>query len=151
MDRPQALEAKIRRLQKMAIHGRRALSALGQPDRTSIEAEALTELERELAAQQGLVAECQRLDSELPQTAEQWQGWLDHLPAERRSAARLSLGRLEAALREAVRIEAEVQDRLGQLRDEIRPRLERIQAGHRILRAYAGARLNIPRLLDREG
>jgi ABC-type transporter Mla subunit MlaD len=151
VDHPETLEAKIRRLQQLAIHGRRALTALGEPDRTSLETEALTGLERELAAQEELVAECRRLDSNLPQTRQQWQDWLDNLPDKSRSAARLALGRLEAALREASRVEAEVQDRLGRMRDELRPRLERIQAGHRVLKAYAGARLNFPRLLDREG
>jgi hypothetical protein len=50
VDHPETLEAKIRRLQQLAIHGRRALTALGEPDRTSLETEALTGLERELAA-----------------------------------------------------------------------------------------------------
>jgi hypothetical protein len=144
-----ALTAKTRRLKQMVIHGRRALSALGEA--ASIEPEALLDLERELAAQNDLVAECRRLDADLPRTRDQWQDWLDRLPADRRPAALEALGQLEAALGEASRVEADLSDRLGRLRDETRPRLERVQAGHRLLKAYAGARPNFPRLLDREG
>jgi hypothetical protein len=151
VDRRDAVLAKTEFLQRMTVHGRRALTVLSELDQADPEPEVLTRLAGELDAQADLLDECRRLDGLLPAGADQWADWLAIQPAESRRPAQEALDALTRMTDEAARVEAEVGQRLGRLRDEVSGKLERVRAGHRIVKAYLQPRPNVPKLVDRQG
>ncbi len=134
----------------MLIHGQRALSALEGIEAESIEAEILTRLVGELDAQRELIDECRLLDEALPADREQWAAWLEAQPPPSRPSAEQAVDDLVRMTDQVARVEAQVGQHLGRMRDEIRPKLERVRAGHRIVKAYLQPRPNVPRIVDRQ-
>ncbi|MBU0515699.1 MAG: hypothetical protein KJ621_13100 [Proteobacteria bacterium] len=150
MDRLRAVDRKTRALERMLIHGRRSLSALAGLEEGAVEAEVLTRLAAELDAQDDLLDECRRLDEALPADRDQWAAWLETLPPESRRSAERALDDLTRMADEAARVEAQVSRRLGRLRDEVRQKLDRVRAGHRVVKAYHQPRPSVPRIVDRQ-
>lgn len=150
MDRRQAIDQKIRALERIVIHGQRALSALEGIEAESVEDEVLTRLAGELDAQHELLDECRLLDDTLPADREQWAAWLEAQPPPSRRSAERAVDHLARMTDQATRVESQVGRHLGRLREEIRPKLERVRAGHRLVKAYLQPRPNVPRIVDRQ-
>jgi len=150
VDRRQAVDQKTRALERMVIHGQRALSALEGIEAEAVEAEVLTRLAGELDAQHELLDECRLLDEALPADRGQWAAWLEAQPPQSRRSVERAVDDLARMTDQAARIEAQVDQHLGRLRDEIRPKLERVRAGHRLVKAYLQPRPNVPRIVDRQ-